>query len=88
MGIFTWDLASCVQMVGKEQQCIKYLEVLREVLISSLILLIVFLVVTTSTLSTFAESNTATIGSGRILHSKGKEDSLTVSIERPHSGGN
>jgi len=88
MGIFTWDLASCVQMVGKEKQCIKYLEVLREVLISSLILLIVFLVVTTRTLSTFAESNTATIGSGRILHSKGKEDSLTVSIERPLSGGN
>jgi len=88
MGIFTWDLASCVQMVGKEKQCIRYLEVLREVLISSLILLIVFLVVTTRTLSTFAESNTATIGSGRILHSKGKEDSLTVSIERPLSGGN
>ena len=88
MGIFTWDLASCVQMVGKEKQCIKYLEVLREVLISSLILLIVFLVVTTRTLSTFAESNTATIGSGRTLHSKGKEDSLTVSIERPLSGGN
>ena len=88
MGIFTWGMASCVQMVGKEKQCIRYLEVLREVLISSLILLIVFLVVTTRTLSTFAESNTATIGSGRILHSKGKEDSLTVSIERPLSGGN
>ena len=88
MGIFTWGMASCVQMVGKEKQCIRYLEVLREVLISSLILLIVFLVVTTRTLSTFAESNTATIGSGRILHSKGKENSLTVSIERPLSGGN
>ena len=88
MGIFTWGMASCVQMVGKEKQCIRYFEVLREVLISSLILLIVFLVVTTRTLSTFAESNTATIGSGRILHSKGKEDSLTVSIERPLIGGN
>ena len=88
MGIFTCDLASCVQMVGKEKQCIRYLEVLGEVLISSLIFLIVFLVVTTRTLSTFAESNTATIGSGRILHSKGKENSLTVSIERPLSGGN
>ena len=88
MGIFTWGMASCVQMVGKEKQCIRYLEVLRGVFVSSLILLIVFLVVTTRTLSTFAESNTATIGSGRILHSKGKENSLTVSIERPLSGGN
>ena len=88
MDIFSWDVASCVQMVGKEKQCIRYLEVLRGVFVSSLILLIVFLVVTTRTLSTFAESNTATIGSGRILHSKGKENSLTVSIERPLSGGN
>ena len=85
MGIFTWDMASCVQMVRKEKKCIEYLKVLQGVLVSSLILLIVFLVVTTRTLSTFAESNTATIGSGRILHSKGKEDSLTVLTRRPLS---
>ena len=86
MGIFTWDMASCVQMVGKEKKCIEYLKVLQGVLVSSLILLTVFLVVTTRTLLTFAESNTATIGSGRILHSKGKEDSLIVSIKRPLNG--
>ena len=86
MGLFTWDMASCVQMVGKEKKCIEYLKVLQGVLVSSLILLTVFLVVTTRTLSTFAESNTATIGSGRILHSKGKEDSLIVSIKRPLNG--
>jgi hypothetical protein len=90
MGIFTWDMASCVQMVRKEKKCIEYLKVLQGVLVSSLILLTVFLVVTTRTLLTFAdpfaESNTATIGSGRILHSKGKEDSLIVSTERPLSG--
>ena len=76
MGIFTWGMASCVQMVGKEKQCIRYLEVLRGVFVSSLILLIVFLVVTTRTLSTFAESNTATIGSGRIVTSKIKEQPI------------
>ena len=85
MGIFTWDMASCVQMVRKEIQCIKYSEVLQEVLVSSLILLIVFLVVTTRTLSTFAESNMATIGSGRMLHLKGKESSQIISTV-PHNG--
>ena len=83
MGIFTWDLASCVQMVRKETVCTKYLKALREVLVSSLILLTVFLVITTKSLSHFAEWNTDMIGSGRTLHSKGKDHSLMI-IKKPH----
>ena len=83
MDILTWDLASCVQMVGKETVCTKYLKALQEVLVSSLILLTVFLVITTKSLSHFAEWNTDMIGSGRTLHSKGKDPSQMV-IKKPH----
>jgi len=61
-------------MEGKDNKCTKHLSILQEVLVSLLVLSIVFLVITTKTLSIFAGQNTALTGSGRILHTKNKED--------------
>ena len=53
----------------------------QKVLVASLILLVVFLMLTTRTLSIIAEQNTGMIGSGRTALTKGKDDSQMLLIE-------
>ena len=76
MDIFSWDVASCVQMVVKGAKCTKYLNTLQKVSVNLLILLVICSVMMTRTLLTSADTNTALIGSGRIVTSKIKEQPI------------
>ena len=56
--------------------------IFQNLLVTLLVLLVVFLMLTTKTLSIFADQNTGMIGSGRIALTKGKEDSRMLLTEK------
>jgi|TARA_R100000027_G_scaffold32501_1_gene23802 hypothetical protein len=56
----------------------------QNLLVALLVLLVVFLMLTTRTLSIIADQNTGMIGSGRTALTKGKDDSQMLLIEYNH----